>query len=73
MKKCQVTIFCIVIMGLMIFNFSFLGNGQQNGNFSLKNMKILQASAGEYNCDLSTPNCCSYPNMESNGVLSYTY
>jgi len=47
--------------------------GTSTFNYKIKNLSLLQASAAEWSCDHKTSSCCTYPGMNSDGVLSYSY
>jgi hypothetical protein len=65
----------LVAIAVLLFNLTISkGTGKDaSKNLKLSNISMLQASAGEYACSMATQACCSYPGMQSNGVLSYTY
>ncbi len=55
---------------LLAFNFSHSDNILSN-DVNLVNIKLMQANAGEYNCDRSSENNCEIRGRKSSGVLTY--
>jgi hypothetical protein len=73
MKK--VLCFSLFALAACLIAFNVTIKKQQPLGFkpiTLLNIQAIQASAGEWKCDQSNTACCSYPGMNSNGVLSYT-
>ncbi|WP_276962660.1 hypothetical protein [Bacteroides graminisolvens] len=57
-------------VGLLAFNLSFYENNI-GVDPKLENIKLMQANAGEYNCDKSNLNICETFARKSTGVLTY--
>jgi hypothetical protein len=71
MKTIYKVMLSILAFGLFIFNISISKNtSERKGDFSLNNIKVLKASATEYNCDKSNSNSCTTPSRTSTGVLT---
>lgn len=69
-KKYYISFFLFSIL-LLGFNISRKDSNLQTDNYGIENVKILQASAGEYNCDKSNQNLCETRGGKSSGVLTY--
>jgi hypothetical protein len=73
MKNTLKVLFAVVAVGGLILNLSFT-HSNKSGPFSdtkLNNIAMVQASAGEWNCDGSNTNCCTYTGFTGSGILSY--
>ena len=76
MKKTKNLLMGLLAVMAVVMLFLNLSAGQgktksYSESVKLKNISVIQASAGEYSCDQKNQNCCSYPGMSSNGALSY--
>lgn len=65
----KISLGIISAIGLIVLNFSFSEKKQHNRDFSLKNMKILQASAGEIWCDSKNNTTCTIGEAKGTGYL----
>jgi len=74
MKKLSAFVLTTLAVGFLALNYHASSPKSGESVLRLNNIQALQAAAelGTYKCDQSNPNCCSYPGMDSNGVLSYT-
>jgi len=73
MKNTLKALFALVAVGGLIFNLSFTKTSKSasSSNVKLNNIAMVQATAGEWNCDGSNTNCCTYTGFTGSGVLSY--
>jgi hypothetical protein len=73
MKKLTSLSLGVCAIAFLGLNYSAKSTRQGKNSLLSSNIHALQAVAddGTYNCDQTNPNCCSYPGMNSNGVLSY--
>lgn len=71
----------LFVGGIFIGAFSILNftppSTESSNKSVVNNIKALKASAivdqkGTFSCDGTNANCCSYPGMNSDGVLRYT-
>jgi hypothetical protein len=69
MKMIYKVMLSILACGLIIFNISLSNSSEPNGDYSLKNIKVLQASAGEAKCDATNTTECKIGNAVGTGCL----
>jgi hypothetical protein len=70
MKKVSAFALGIAAIGFVAFNVT-VSQQKKATTGSLSNIKTLQASAGEFNCDKSNSNSCTIDGKAYTGVLTY--
>jgi hypothetical protein len=69
MKTIYKVMLSILACGLIIFNISLSNSSEPKGEYSLKNIKVLQVSAGEAICDAKNSVECKIGNAVGTGHL----